>query len=182
MIRYFIFENRPVWYSYVSKKMNVYPFKDSSFRKEVEKDFLKRSEGRRNAVALFHRIEKERGTIAVVTDFNVSREILYNMLKCRMEIEQAYDTSKNTLDADCSYMRDNYAMQGWMFVNFIALLLHYRIYNILRKKDLLRKYTPRDVLDHLRRVNKLNISEKWKSFEIPKKSKKIMEKLETDFT
>ncbi|MEM3814465.1 MAG: hypothetical protein QXE09_11420 [Thermoproteus sp.] len=86
MIRYFIFVNRPVWYSYVSKRMKVYLFKDPSLRAEVEKDFLKRSEGRKNAVASFHRIEKVMGTIAVVTDLNVSGEILYDMLKSRENI------------------------------------------------------------------------------------------------
>ncbi|MEM3431606.1 MAG: hypothetical protein QXT72_02105 [Candidatus Micrarchaeia archaeon] len=163
MKRYFIFENRPVWYSYVSKRMKVYLFDDPSFRAELEKDFLKRSEGRRNAVAPFHRIEKEMSTIAVVTDLNVSGEILYNMLKSRVNIEQAYETFKNTLDANRSYMRNDYAMQGRMFVNFISLLHHYRIYNILRKKDLLRKYILKAVLDHLQKVNKLKISKSGNS-------------------
>jgi len=30
-------------------------------------------------------------------------------------------------------MRDDYQLQGWMFVNFMALILHYRIYSMLIK-------------------------------------------------
>ncbi|MEM4058693.1 MAG: hypothetical protein QXZ12_08250, partial [Thermoplasmata archaeon] len=110
MKRYFMFENRAVWYSYVFKRMKVYLFKVPSLRVEVEKDFLKRSRRRRNAVTTFHRIENKMGTITVVTDLNVSGEILYDMFKFRVYIKQAYDTFKNTLDADRSYMRKNYAM------------------------------------------------------------------------
>ena len=65
-----------------------------------------------------------------------------------------------------------------MFVNFIALMMHYRIYNILRKKDLLSRYSPRDVIERLERVRKLKVGDEWKTSEIPKKSRKIIEDLE----
>ena len=177
MIRYFIFEKRPVWYTHDSKR-GVYLFRDPGLRAEEEKDFLRRSEGRRGAVSRFRAAEKRMGTIAVITDLRVSGEIVYDMLKSRSEIEQAYDTFKNTLDADRTYMRTDEGMQGWMFVNFIALMLLYRIYNILRKKDLLSRYSPRDVIEHLGRVHKLKAADEWKMSEIPKKSRKIIEDLE----
>ena len=78
------------------------------------------------------------GTISVITNLKVSGEIVYDMLKSRMEVEQAYDTFKNTIHADRSYMRDDHQMQGWIFVNFIALMMHYRIYAMLRKHDALQ--------------------------------------------
>ncbi len=120
--------------------------------------------------------------MAIVTDLNVSGEILYDLLKSTVEIEQAYDTFKNTIEADRSYMRGDDEMRGWMLINFIALMLHYRIYNLLRKKDLLRKYSPQDVIEHLQRVNKLKIGGEWKLSEVPRRSRKIMEKLELNFT
>ena len=40
-----------------------------------------------------------------------------------MEMEQAYDTFKNILNADHVYIRDDNAMLGWMFVNFTAQLI-----------------------------------------------------------
>ena len=68
--------------------------------------------------------------------------------------------------------------KGWMFVNFIALMLHYRIYNILRKRDMLKHYSPKDVIEHLERISRLKIGDEWKYSEIPKKSMKMMEELE----
>ena len=167
-----------MWYAHDSGERRVYLFRDPSFRAEEEKDFLRRHEGKRGAVKQFREREKRMGTFPVITDLKVSGEIIYDMIKSRVEIEQSYDAFKNTLEADRSYMRDDHAMQGWIFINFIALMLHYRIYNILRKKNLLRAYSPGDVIRHLERISKLGIEDEWKTSEIPRKSRKIVEDLE----
>jgi transposase len=178
MRRYFLYEDRPVWYTLLPGKRNIYIFQDSSLKAEEEKDFLRREEGKRGAVSRFRSIENRMGKIAVITDLKVSGEVIYDMLKTRVDIEQCYDTLKNTIHADRTYVRDDYQMQGWMFVNFIALMLHYRIFNLLRKRDLLKHYSPRDVIEHLERISRLKIGDEWKYSEIPKKSRKIMEELD----
>jgi transposase len=178
MKRYFPYEDRPVWYSMSPGKRNIYIFQDTSLRAEEEKDFLRREEGKRGAVSRFRSIENRMGKIAVMTDLKVSGEVIYDMLKTRVDIEQAYDTLKNTIHADRTYVRDDYQMQGWMFVNFIALMLHYRIYNILRKRDMLKHYSPKDIIEHLERISRLKIGDEWKYSEIPKKSRKIMDDLD----
>jgi hypothetical protein len=75
-------------------------------------------------------------------------------------------------------MRDDHQLQGWMFINFIALMLHYRIYGLLRSKGLLGKYSPQDVIEHLARVFMLKIGDEWKISEIPRKSKILIDSLE----
>ena len=117
-------------------------------------------------------------TISVITNLKVSGEIVYDMLKSRADKEQSYDKFKNTIHADRTYMRDDYQLQGWMFVNFIALVLHYRIYNMLKRHDLLKRYSPEDVIGHLERVSMLKIGDEWKISEIPKKSVDIIDALE----
>ncbi|MEM4056807.1 MAG: hypothetical protein QW578_07205 [Thermoplasmatales archaeon] len=59
-----------------------------------------------------------------MTNLHVSGEIVYDMLKSRTNIEQSYDTFKSTIHADRTYMRNDQQMQGWTFVNFIALVMH----------------------------------------------------------
>ncbi len=178
MKRYFLYEDRPVWYTLLPGNRNIHTFQDISLKVEEEKDFLKREEGKRGVVSRFRSIENRMGKISVVTDLKVSGEVIYDMLKTRVDIEQAYDTLKNTIHADRTYVRDDYQMQGWMFVNFIALMLHYRIFNLLRKRDLLKHYSPKDVIEHLERISRLKIGDEWKYSEIPKKSRKIMEDLD----
>ncbi|MGP6207952.1 hypothetical protein ACNF42_08005 [Cuniculiplasma sp. SKW3] len=116
--------------------------------------------------------------MSVITDLKVSGDIVYDMLKSRTDIEQSYDTFKNTIHAERTYMRDDLHLQGWMFINFIALMMYYRIYGTLRKMDLLSRYSPEDVMRHFDRIHMLRIGDQWKLSEIPKKSRMIIEKLE----
>lgn len=84
------------------------------------------------------------------------------MLKSRTELVQSYDTLKNTTHADRKYIRDDYQLQGLMFVNFMALVLHYGIYCTLKEKNLLKMYSPEGVIEHLERVSMLKVGEEWK--------------------
>ncbi|QRF75346.1 Transposase [Thermoplasmatales archaeon] len=176
--KYFMFQDHPVFYSRYEIKgtsRTMFTFRNDFLKAEEEKDYLRRHE---KATAEFRRIAERFGTISVITNLHVSGEIVYDMLKSRVDIEQAYDTFKNTIHADRTYMRDDQQLSGWMFVNFIALILHYRIYSLLMKHDALKKYSPKDVLDHMERINMLHIGDEWKMSEIPKKTRAVMEKLE----
>ena len=78
---------------------------------------------------------------------------------------------------DRVYLRDDLMLQRWMFVNFLSLLYYYRVYMKLREAELLKKYSVKDLIIHLRRIYKLKIDNKWVTSEIPKTSRKILEKL-----
>jgi len=69
-----------------------------------------------------------------------------------------------------------------MFINYISLIFYYRIYNSLIKNNLLKKYSPMDVLLYLSKIRKVKINKKWITLEIPKKSKNLIEKLKIPIT
>ena len=175
--RHFMFQDHPIFYwKYSSGKHPIITFRNDFLRAEEENDFLRRNSNVKESA--FAKARERMGTITVITSLRVSGEIVYDMLKSRTEIEQSYDTFKNTIHADRSYMRDDHQLQGWMFINFIALMMHYRIYAMLKSKDMQRKYSPGDVLVHLERVNRLKIGDEWKTSEIPKKSRIIIDGLD----
>ncbi len=130
--KHFMFHDQPIFYSkYERSGRTMYTFRNDFLKAEEEKDYLRREK----SSAKFRTIRERMGTISVITNLNVPGEIVYDMLKSRMEVEHAYEMFKNTIHADRSYMRDDHQMQGWMFVNFIALVMHYSIYAMLRKHD-----------------------------------------------
>ena len=173
--KHFMFHDHPIFYwKYERSGRYMYTFRNDFLKAEEEKDYLRRSK----SSAKFKAVRERMGTISVITNLKVSGEIVYDMLKSRTEVEQAYDTFKNTIHADRSYMRDDHQMQGWMFVNFIALMMHYRIYAMLRKHDALSMYSVHDVIEHLERVQMLKIGEEWKLSEIPKQSRVLIGKIE----
>ena len=179
---YFLFEERCIWH-YEKKLENnrrIILFLDEKLKAEEEKDFLTHVNEQKLALDEFYQKQFTLGTIAVLTNTPYTPERVYELLKSRIEIEVLFDTLKNTLHADRTYMRDDTHLEGWMFINFIALLLYYLIYNLLVDKKLLKKYSPKDVLLHMSRVNKIQAGEKWYISEIPKTTRMLAEKMEIE--
>ncbi|MDI6886207.1 MAG: transposase, partial [archaeon] len=186
---FFLFEKRAVWYySYELKEGNlagkrIIVFLDERLKAEEEKDYLTRIDKTdTETLENFFEDQYRMGTISVITDLEESGERIYNLLKCRVEIEIMFDAFKNVLNADRTYMRDDYQMEGWMFINFIALVFYYRLYRILADNSLLKKYTPNDLLIHLSRIYKLKIQDEWITSEIPKKTRDILDKINIPIT
>ena len=50
-------------------------------------------------------------------------------------METAFDAFKNTLEADRTYMQNDQALEGWMFINYLALLAYWRILKLLVKNN-----------------------------------------------
>jgi transposase len=176
---YFLFNGRPIWYYcyFLENQKNIIVFLDERLKAEEEKDFLYQAEADKEKLEKFFIKQHTLGTIAVITSLNETPERVYELLKCRIEIETAFDTFKNILNADRAYMHSDNQMEGWMFINFIALIFYYRIYNLLSDKKMLKKYSSKDVLTHLSRIYKLRISNEWVTSEIPKKTRKIIENI-----
>lgn len=181
---YFLFEKRAIWYySYRLREgeltgRQITVFMDERLKAEEEKDYLSRADKvDTTTLETFFTVQHRMGTISVITDLDESGERIYNLLKSRAEIETMFDTFKNVLHADRAYMRDDYQLEGWMFINFVALVFYYRLYRLLADNSLLKKYSPGDVLLHLSRVYRLKIQDRWLTAEIPKQTRDILEKL-----
>ena len=185
---YFLFEKRAIWhYRYEPKDKfagkTIFVFLDERLKAEEEKDYLSRIEkGDNEGIEKFFKNQYRMGTIAVITDVDCDAERAYTLLKSRVEIEMMFDAFKNVLNADRTYMQDDHQIEGWMFINFIALMFYYRLYRMLSDNSLLKNHSPKDVLLHLSRIYKLKINDRWVTSEIPKKSRTLLEKLEIPIT
>jgi hypothetical protein len=94
-----------------------------------------------------------------------------------MEVETAFDAFKNNLEADRSYMQNDQALEGWMFMNYLALLAYWRMLKLLVKQELLSKFSIKDLLIHLSHIKKIRINGQWHQAEITDKTKKLLIKL-----
>lgn len=175
---HFLFENRVIWYyEYAVDGNKIVTFLDERLKVEEERDFLIRVNDGMLKIEDFHENESKFGTISIVTKTDLFPQRIFELLKSRVEIEVTFDTFKNVLNADRSYMRDDSAMEGWMFVNFVALLLYYKVYGLLMSRDFLSRCSPKDVILHLSRVFNVRMGNNWMVSEIPKKTRLLIEKL-----
>jgi transposase len=121
-------------------------------------------------MAGFLEVQYRFGIIVLKTNVCVSPLEVYGLYKARGEIEQMFDFLKNFLEQDKSYMRNEFSLEAWAFVNHVSLMLTYGIYNLLREKNLLSKFSVADFLVHLKYIFKVKINDQWHIIETTKKS------------
>ena len=171
---YFTYAKRTIWYSTNNK---VTLFLDEELRLAEERDYLNRIETHpeKYSLELFHERQHTFGTMALISNIAESTpETLYCQYKSRCAIEQLFDSFKNLLVADRTYMRTDEGLEGWMFVNFIALSWYYKIYAKLLDNNLLTHYSVSDVLQRSAKIKKVRINDTWYTSEITAKTQKLL--------
>lgn len=180
---YFAFQKRYIWYKTYElpdSDLCICLFLDDSLKNQEQSDYLNRIEAKCDGYTLekFHLKRKEFGTIALITDLKEkSPSEIYSAYKSRMTIENVFDTMKTILEADRTYMQQEEVLQGWMFVNHIALQWYYQLYQQLVKTNQLSKYSVKDLIEHLREIRMVKINESWGLAEIIKKSQTLLDKI-----
>ena len=179
---YFKHEGRYIWHytKAVDEKKSITVFLDEELRNREEKDYLNRIESKviNYTIEKFHDKRYSFGTIAVIRNTSKTPEETYADYKTRGQVETMIDTLKNIVDADRTYMQNQTALEGWMFVNWIALKWYYQILNLLKKYELNKKYSPADFLMFLAEVKMVKINNSWKMAEMTKKTLTILKNLE----
>ena len=174
MTGYFIFETRTIWYHCQG---NVTLFVDEELRLREERDYLKRIETHAEDYSIdkFHAKSHTFGTISILSNLGDAKpQDIYYQYKSRGAIEQAFDSFKNLLVADRTYMRNDAGLEGWFFINHIALTWYYRIYSALLAAGLLSKFSVNDILARAAKIQKININNSWITSEVTNKTQKLL--------
>ena len=204
---FFLYHNRPIfYYRYIFsdkengkvKQRNIIVFYDPKLRNEEEASYLRRVASKTSKYTIDGFKEKQFmfGTMAMVhtlkndnkngeendIKLEVSANTVYEKYKSRMEVETVFDTYKNLLQADRSYMQSDEAFETWVFINHLATMMYYKIFNVIKSKDKLGTISPKDLLMRLARISKVNIGNEWINTEIPLSSIKIFKDLEITVT
>ena len=136
---YFQFEGRYIWHyantvdeektetETETKTKMVTVFLDEELRNREEKDYLNRIESKTVNYTLekFHAKRHTFGTIAMIDNTDKPSRDTYVNYKMRGQVETMIDSLKNIVDADRTYMQNQVTLEGWMFVNLIALKWYY---------------------------------------------------------
>lgn len=180
---YFNYQQRIIWYSTIEiqdgKKLTL--FLDEHLKQKEERDYLLRIESHPEnfTIETFNKTYMRFGTFAVIDNLNLdSPEIIYKYYKSRMNIEEMFDTLKNYLDADSTYMQNEDTLQGWMLLNHIALQWYHLTYQMMAKAGMTSKYSVKDIYEHLTRIRRVQLNDQWYDSEITTSTSKILLKLE----
>jgi transposase len=179
---YFEHEGRYIWYyaSSLGVKKKATIFLDEELRIREQKDYLDRiAKGVEDySIEQFHDKQHRLGTIAIVDNTGKPSCDVFADYKTRGNIETMIDALKNIVEADRTYMQNEQALEGWMFINFIALKWYYAILNLLKKHKLNNKYSPMDFLAFLSEVKKVKINDQWHDSETTKDTRDLLKSLD----
>jgi transposase len=178
---YFKYEGRYIWHCAISldAKKSVIVFLDEELRSREQKDYLDRIENEvvDYSIDKFHEKQYRFGTIAIIENTGKSPCDVYADYKTRGDVEVMIDVLKNIVDADRTYMQNEKALEGWMFINMIALKWYYTILNLLKKKKVNTKYSPMDFLLFLSEIKKVKINNQWYDAEMTLKTRELLQSL-----
>ena len=160
----FKYNDRYIWYAtWQQDGMEVLGFRDDKLKVQEEKDYLDRivtmpesysNEG-------FNKRRHAFGTMTIVTNTDLTADQIYITYKSRNTVEVMFDGLKNILAADSSYMQNEDALQGWMFVNHVALQWYYIIYKMLHQAKQLSRYSVADFIKQLYEIKTVRINNEW---------------------
>lgn len=178
---HFKYHDRYIWHytQKVDTTKQVVLFRDDELRNREEKDCLNRVDRNTADYSLekFHLKRHTFGTIAIIENTSLSAEDIFSKYKTRGQVETMIDAIKNILEADHTYMQNRQTLEGWMFINLIALKWYYTLLNLLKKHELNRKYAPLDFLQFLIEVKQVKINNQWHNAECVHKTAELLAKL-----
>jgi transposase len=89
-------------------------------------------------------------------------------------VEKSFDNLKNELDLNRLRIHSDKAMDGRIFIGFIALILQSHIHKVMKTKDLYKKFTKEKLLYEVKKIKRIEFANKKPIItEISKKQRDI---------
>ncbi len=177
---FFKYEGKIIWHQTIeTEKGMVHTFLNDELKAEESKDYLNRIETHPEKYSIegFHKNVKKFGTLSVLSNTDNDAKKIYEFYKNRNQVELMIDAFKNLISADSSYMQNDFSLEAWMFINYIALHWYYMLLNKLKEAKLNNKFSPMDLIKFLKEVKKVRLNGEWFNAEITAKNLEIINKL-----
>ncbi len=121
---------------------------------------------------------KETGTITLKTNTKLEAKEVYEVYKKRQAIEQFFKMYDNELGFSKSYMRTDYSLEGWLFLNHISITMGIDLINKIDKQQKTKDISLRDAITLLKKIKTSKIDNKFYINKIPKKTRILLEALD----
>lgn len=158
------------------KEKWLYSFRDSERAAKEEKDYLRHA-GDGYSDSEFKERQALFGTVVLESDLDMTPEQAYFAYSRRWEIEAVMRYYKQACEFDETRAHSDYSVYGTEFVNFLSVVLTYRILNDMEKKGVLEKYTYGKAMAKLARAKKIRIDGKYSLIRLNPSTMELLETL-----
>ena len=162
------------------EKMNdgnfLYSFRDAGRASQEESDWISRHN--EYDPAELNDLRKEFGSIVFISDVDMDCNAAYAAYEERWKIEKMFWFYKDILGFDNIRVHSDMAIMGTEFVNFLSVLMEYRMRKAFSKVKELENVPHKTVLRKLRRATKIRNSDgEWELRKIAEKDVKVLMEL-----
>jgi len=182
---FFKYDGKIIWHQTIeTEKGMVHTFLNDELKAEESKDYLNRIETHPEKYSIegFHQNVKKFGTLSILSNTDNSAKKIYEFYKNRNQVELMIDAFKNLVSADSSYMQNEFSLEAWMFINYIALHWYYVLLKKLKSSKLNNKFSPMDLIKFLKEVKKVKLNGRWFDAEVTAKNIEIINRLNIPIT
>ncbi len=167
----FTYHKRLIYYGEVRQNKfdgcKVYIYYDSERKQYLMENYMRKKQDKDGSIPdeLIEQViadTESLGVTMLLTRLNASAKEVYLNFKARWDIEEMFDSHKNTLGFDMKYETSYEAQEGWAFIEFLALLIYHKINGILMESDLIRKFNVKDILFRASTITQSKASGSWK--------------------
>jgi transposase len=183
MKKLFDIEDKVIRNKTFSSQKQALAFKEGNIEKTYQDCFrFNRSTGRlsRDNTYVKAKISKLGYFMLMTNTDKLDRLAILSNYRDRDQVEKVFDLLKNEMDAGRLRAHNQFNTDARMFINFLALIIQSELIARMRKADLFKKYTVRELIAELRKIKHSNINGQIIISEISKKQRLIFEGLEID--
>ena len=182
----FSYHKRLVYHAEVRQERHsgcrLYVYYDNERRQYLMENYMRKMQDEDGTVPdeLMDKVPADTESLGVtflLAKFDASPKEVYLNYKTRWEIEEMFDSHKNTLGFDMKYESSYDTQEGWAFVEFLALLVYHKINGILMDSDLIKTYNVKDILFRASTITQSKASGTWKVCNLTKPLKDIFNAL-----
>lgn len=120
-------------------------------------------------------------TIMLTNNDELTPEKVLDLYRRKDDLEKIFDVLKNEFDGKRLRGHSKEAIEGRMFIKFISLIIYTAIGNIMKKEDLFKKYTIREIMYELKKLKMVEMTN-GKSYltEVSKRQRDLFKKFAID--
>lgn len=185
-IRFFSYHKRIIFYKEIPSKNHskckICIFYDNERRKDLIENFYRQKQNEDGELPIdiqadLYSLTKHFGVSLLLTNLNCDAITVFHEYKTRWDIEEMFDHHKNTLGFDMSYETRQEVQEGWAFIEYLSLLMYYKLDRRLLENNLLKTYSVKDILFHTSSIIQTRVEDKWVLCNLTSKFKTLFEAL-----
>lgn len=169
---------------------SVYAYFDQDRRRELLGNYYRRNNIKESFLTEKQQQQIDEDTKYFGVTFLVSNgieglwkpELIFRQYKKRWNIEEMFDTHKNTLGFTMKYEASGSSQNGWAFIEFLSLLIYMKTETSLTNNSLTKGLSVSDALLRFAAVVKCKINGTWEIWNLDSKTKKLLDSLSVDLS